>query len=83
MTKKKRDSCMSGYDIINYAARQPGVIVIQGHGRHKKIKTKRGTVICPDDRKDMHPGLRKNIFKQLAMIGVTALVLGAAIAFLL
>lgn len=75
--KAKTDT--TGLDIIKVLERDPRVTVEQG-ANHAKARNERGTVAIPRHAKPLPTGTHHAIFKQLALIGVTVLVLGLFIA---
>ena len=72
---KTLDKCRKGKDFIGYAASK-GAEIKNGKGSHAKVYTGEGMCVVPRHNKDLGPGIRRAIIRQLAAIGIMLLVLG-------
>ena len=83
MTAKTFDACKTAADFCKLAERKGGQ-VHNTASSHRKIKTDRGAVVipCHGDKKEICRQLRCKIVKQLALIGLAALVVAAVVGLI-
>lgn len=74
MAKKSLEECKKDYEFINYCASYSDVEIQAGKGSHKKVKTPRGSTVIPHG--ELKEGTRKALIKQLALLGITILIIG-------
>ena len=80
--KQKLDQCKTGNDIVKYATKNGGSLN-RVTGSHHIISTPKGSVPVPvHGNNEIGKGLRHQILKQLALIGITVLIIGLVVAAL-